>query len=143
MAGKPIGELNGRWALLFKVTQASLPLFMAIVIPWCIWVTKTLHSHDINSAEIRSWMSQAPRFTPSDADNLRMKIKGEVRSEVTDKLGERINEMNTLIIRIQDSLMRIESATQKRQASIGDWIVPNKFDWAVNYDPQRGAKVPN
>jgi len=43
---KQIGELNGKWSVLFKVTQVVTPIaggiFLAVVIPWCVWVTNCL-----------------------------------------------------------------------------------------------------
>lgn len=41
---KCLGELNGRWALLFKVTQILwailLPILLAVLLKWLPWITK-------------------------------------------------------------------------------------------------------
>lgn len=43
MSGPRIGELNGRWALLLKITLVAIPTLTTIVtaffMPWAIWVT--------------------------------------------------------------------------------------------------------
>jgi hypothetical protein len=44
MAGKPIGALNGPWALLHKVTLVLVPalcsVLLAIAVPWVRWMTE-------------------------------------------------------------------------------------------------------
>lgn len=47
MSGKPIGELNGPWALLLKITLVCIPVFgtafTAVAIPWVRWQTETAY----------------------------------------------------------------------------------------------------
>lgn len=48
MSGKPIGELNGRWALLLKVTLVTIPVLTTLVtasfLPWAVWVTTNVYT---------------------------------------------------------------------------------------------------
>jgi hypothetical protein len=48
MTGNRIGELNGRWALLLKVTLVAVPVLTTIVVavfmPWSVWVTDGVYS---------------------------------------------------------------------------------------------------
>jgi hypothetical protein len=48
MSGTRIGELNGRWAILLKVTLVAIPcitsLFLASFLPWAIWVTGNIYT---------------------------------------------------------------------------------------------------
>lgn len=43
---KPIGELNGFWSMLFRVSLCAFPLFAGIVIAWATWVTKEIFAHE-------------------------------------------------------------------------------------------------
>ena len=42
-----IGELNGRWAILLKVTLVAVPAFttlmLASFLPWAVWVTGNIY----------------------------------------------------------------------------------------------------
>lgn len=42
MAGQRVGDLNGKWAFLFKTGVVILPIINACFLPWAIWVTTTL-----------------------------------------------------------------------------------------------------
>ena len=48
MSGTRIGELNGRWAMLLKVTLVGIPcltsLFLASFVPWAVWVTGNIYT---------------------------------------------------------------------------------------------------
>ena len=48
MSGTRIGEMNGRWAMLLKVTLVGIPcltsLFLASFIPWAVWVTGNIYT---------------------------------------------------------------------------------------------------
>ena len=48
MSGTRIGELNGRWAILLKVTLVAIPcittLFIASFLPWAVWVTGNIYT---------------------------------------------------------------------------------------------------
>lgn len=45
MAHKTIGELNGKWALIFKATQIMwavlLPIMLVVMTQWAPWVTNS------------------------------------------------------------------------------------------------------
>lgn len=55
MAGKPIGELNGRWAFLLKVTLVLIPSVFTLVgliaVPWVQWVTETTYAVEAHFIE--------------------------------------------------------------------------------------------
>lgn len=50
LAHKPIGELNGPWAFLLKVSLTVLPIFMSTVLAWGVWVTKSVNELSKNDA---------------------------------------------------------------------------------------------
>lgn len=55
MASKPIGELNGRWAFLLKLTLVLIPgacgIFCAVTIPWVKWVNDACYSIEAHEAD--------------------------------------------------------------------------------------------
>lgn len=122
MSGKPIGELNGRWALAFKISQVTVPIFIflfaTVAIPWCVWVTKQLSEHNVQIAQIREWQGKGSRFDETDAENLRMRVKSEIAMEITGKLYEKIEVMNSNIIRLEEAVKRLQSSQQQASARV-------------------------
>ena len=51
-----IGELNGRWAILLKVTLVAVPAFttlmLASFLPWAVWVTGNIYQVQGHSGQI-------------------------------------------------------------------------------------------
>ena len=39
MAGSKIGELNGKWSVIFRTWMVLEPLLIVTLLPWCVWVT--------------------------------------------------------------------------------------------------------
>lgn len=71
---KPIGEINGPWSLLFKITQVVIPVMALTIVPWAVWVTSTLYARDARLVRIESFVNLGPRFTATDAETLRLKV---------------------------------------------------------------------
>lgn len=46
MTGKPIGQLNGPWAVLLKFALIMIPIMSAVSIPWVQWQTKEAYSSE-------------------------------------------------------------------------------------------------
>ena len=92
MGTKRVGELNGPWAFLFKVTQ----LFFPFVVAWCVWATNQLHQMDVRQAKTESWMAQGPRFTSTDADRLRLQILEEVAKDASANYKLLMDELKAL-----------------------------------------------
>jgi hypothetical protein len=56
----PIGQLNGRWAMLLKVGLATYPILLAAGLTWATWVTASV-------MELNTFMRGGPRWTEKDA----------------------------------------------------------------------------
>jgi hypothetical protein len=73
MSGTPIGELNGRWALLLKATLVAVPLVTSLVtaafIPWSCWVTRNIYA-SIELTEAVEVLSSELRDINKEMDNL-------------------------------------------------------------------------
>ena len=63
MTGTRIGEMNGRWAMLLKVTLVSIPcltsLFLASFIPWAVWVTGNIYTSRQIVEVVRTMQTEA------------------------------------------------------------------------------------
>lgn len=69
--GKPLGELNGKYALLFKINMILLPIIFASLLTWGIWVTSSIYS-------LRGFVEYGPRFGHKDAAVLADKLMDHV-----------------------------------------------------------------
>jgi hypothetical protein len=118
MAGKPIGELNGKWALLLKIGLASIPVgavfLSAIAVPWTRWVTTELGKHEASVQVTEQWKLTNPGFTLQDANNLRLTIKDEVGKEMVKEITVKLDNMQQAITRLESA---VEALKQHRTAA--------------------------
>ena len=47
---KRIGELNGPWAFLLKISLVVVPIMISSLIGWAVWATQKIMSLEITSA---------------------------------------------------------------------------------------------
>jgi hypothetical protein len=52
LSHKPIGEMNGPWALLLKTILVGLPILFPFIIGWGIWVTRSINEQATQNAVI-------------------------------------------------------------------------------------------
>lgn len=83
MAAK-IGELNGKWAFLLKLSLSVFPVFLGVGITWASWVTTRI----LTFAEFKQ-----TALTASDADKLRLEF---------------YHSLNTALVAVKD-VPRLES----------------------------------
>ena len=96
------------WTIVWKITN----LVIWLVVPWAVWTTQQLFAlrqsmaisqqiaaqiatntqriaqHDQKLTEFEVWKNQAPRFTPTDADNLRLRVLNDVQVSLNASLAE-------------------------------------------------------
>lgn len=65
--GTVIGEMNGPWALVFRIALATYPLLLA----WCIWVT-------VQTFESKAFREHGGRFTTTDAEMMRREFDAKL-----------------------------------------------------------------
>lgn len=75
---KPLGELNGKYALLFKVNMILLPIIFASLLTWGIWVTGSIYT-------IKGFVEYGPRFSHTDAAALADKLMEHVEDHYVRK----------------------------------------------------------
>jgi len=78
MAGKPLGELNGKYALLFKINMIVLPIFMSALLTWGVWVTASIY-------DLKGFAKSGARFTLSDAIALEKDLRDYMDHEFKRK----------------------------------------------------------
>ena len=67
-AKKAIGELNGWWALLLKISLAIFPVYCALFTGWAVWITSETF---VNQA----FRLQGGRMTDVDGQKLEASLK--------------------------------------------------------------------
>jgi len=100
VSNKPIGQLNGRWAMLLKVTLATYPVILAGAITWSVWVT-------VNIFELRAFAQQGPRWTAGAGTDATAVVKEWVERKFKDEVPPK-----TVIERLT-RLERVADETQK------------------------------
>ena len=123
VSNKPIGQLNGRWALLLKVALGTYPVILAAAITWSVWVTA-------NIFELRAFAQQGPRWTAKDAELQTAIIKawteGRFKAEVPPKVVvERLIRLERIADETQKSVQHnsiaLASITTSIQSMIGEY----------------------
>lgn len=85
---KTIGELNGKWGIMFKLTVAFGAFSLPFLIALNVWFVKAIYELKLQQAEIaiqmQSFIAVGPRYTPEMArsDNL------ELMNEIMEKIQE-------------------------------------------------------
>lgn len=76
MAKATIGEMNGRWAMVLKMSLIIFPIFVSFGTGWATWATREIMS------------TSYTMFTSEDAKSLEVKMHSEI-----DELSNRIHGM--------------------------------------------------
>lgn len=90
-----IGELNGPWALLLKMSLAAFPVIMSILIPWLIWVTSEVFAN-------KGFRESGERFSKQDALTMEARIMEHIATVKVNSLQiqyarEDIEELKMLL----------------------------------------------
>jgi uncharacterized membrane protein len=96
---KKLGELNGWWALMFKVRQVSgvvmVPIVIAlatiVVVPWCRGVESRLiemqrenQAMDARLVRLEGFANQGDRFTAAMASTMKLELQNEWLKEISE-----------------------------------------------------------
>ena len=123
VSNKPIGQLNGRWALLLKVALGTYPVILAAAVTWSVWVTA-------NIFELRAFAQQGPRWTAKDAEIQTAVVKEWVEDKFSNEVPPKpVTERLTRLERIADETQKsvqhnsiaLASLTTSIQAMIGEY----------------------
>jgi hypothetical protein len=86
MTVKRIGEMNGRWAMLFKSALVIIPVVNALFLPWAVWVTTTLWDANSNVKQFKEVAVKIDSIFEEhrrDMDFMRKELK-EVDARIDD-----------------------------------------------------------
>jgi hypothetical protein len=106
---KMIGELNGKWAILFKVSLVLMPIFTGVIITWGTWTTSRIYNHDIEIARIRAFIDQGPRFTANDAQALELRVISRIADSNERKFSELLGKLQLLTDSITELKVKLAS----------------------------------
>jgi hypothetical protein len=69
---KLIGDMNGKWAILFKAQLALGAFVLPMLVPWAVWVTGQVFEA---KSQLNAFTSAGPRYTADQAvaDGLRLR----------------------------------------------------------------------
>lgn len=70
-----VGNLNGKWAVLFKAQLAVGAFLLPSIMAWATWATVQLFGI---KSEIRSFMAVGPRYTATDAHLDQAVLKADI-----------------------------------------------------------------
>jgi len=98
------------WDSLTKILLVSWPLILA----YNVWIVKQLHAlemrlHDTQS-EVQKILSEGPRYTTGDAENLRLRIL----EQVNERMDGQLTAIAVKLEAIQMTVVRLE----ERQRSV-------------------------
>lgn len=101
---KTIAQMNGPWAVGFKLMLLTYPILFGALIGWGTWVTKEL----IITSEFRN---RGDRFTTADAERMRREIDGQFAAlppkDWRDKyasMERQLMDNNVLLIQLKTTL---------------------------------------
>ena len=112
-APKLIGELNGKWSMLFKVSLVATPLAITLIVSWGTWATAKVYAHDLAIGRLEAWKDIGPRFTPSDAQALELRVKQDIAAVNQRRFDEVIAKVEVLTTAIND--LKVALAKYERQ----------------------------
>lgn len=104
-APKTVGAMNGRWAMLLKVSLVCFPLFATGVTGWASWATmEILHG--------KFFREFGPRFTQGQASSLEAKIERKLDSVKSDILALPPTDWRRRITNLEKDVHQLEEDTR-------------------------------
>lgn len=100
---KKIGELNGRWALLLKISLSAMPMLVALQ----VYFVKQINDIHVQLARFEEWKNVSPRFTTSEAQLL--------KADILSTMGVQLTSIQRDLIKLQTLFEEHEKATITRQ----------------------------
>jgi hypothetical protein len=110
MASKLIGELNGKWAILFKAQLTIGALVAPMLITWCVWCTSQIFNVQ---SQVATFISVGPRYTATQAALDLATLRRDILTEVDSKnppqwLREDLLDLKSSLSTIKEKLTALE-----------------------------------
>lgn len=110
-----IGQLNGKWAILFKAQLTLGAVLFPGVMAWCTWMT--IQTFDVK-ADMQAFQAVGPRYTSTQAEVDHLKQKQEVLAEIAKAtppqwLRDELASMSRRLTTIEEDVAEIRQAQMK------------------------------
>ena len=113
---KKIGQLNGKWSILFRAVLVLAGFIIPYNIAMEAWQTAQIHEMKIAQAQLRAqfniFASEGPRYTPTDALALEAKLQVDLL-ELREKLMTQVRNEFPLKSELNNLQRRLEAAEKK------------------------------
>ncbi len=101
---KTIGNLNGKWAILFKATLSTCVIIFPSIIALNVWFVKTIHGIELKQAEVAAELkllaNTGARYTPAMAEAENLRLKQAILEEISRNYPTR-REIDSLARRME------------------------------------------
>lgn len=96
-----VGDLNGPYALLFKVNMFAIPIMLTAIISYGVWINLQLRDQAVFNGETKAWQSQWNGY-PKDAELLKLQVMGQVTAKTDAQYTLLLTEISKLRDQIRD-----------------------------------------
>lgn len=91
---KPIGELNGGWAILLKISLVCFPIFVTLSSTWCGWASVAI----IQNSYFRVEATKDIADSQSQIRALEMQVPPEARIVTLEESQKQVVQQTTRIL---------------------------------------------
>lgn len=85
--GQQIGQMNGKWAVLFKALLSVGALLVPCIVALQVWQVQQIYSLRESSVvmehDLKSFVAMGPGYTPKDARADNLELRTELLSEIS------------------------------------------------------------
>lgn len=124
-----IGELNGKWTLLFRTLMAGALFVLPFLVGLQVWFVTTIYSIQISQEKLRGSVAQlaavGPRYTRDMALHDNMEMRDRVLKTFKDDyppawLRDEVRKISANLTAIQVRVERLEDAIDRERADRGN-----------------------
>ena len=116
---KTLGELNGPWAFLFKVTQIFIPILGLTIIPFCVYVETRIVDYNVRITNLESYREERPKYASAEVEAMRLRIMAEEAERTKNDLEKVTAQAITLADKnkqeMKDVLLALKELTLEIQ----------------------------
>lgn len=96
-----IGQLNGKWSILFRALMVVGAIFAPFFITLSAWLVTSIYDVRLDQAilagKIEAFIDSSPRYTPDMAERDNLRLKAELLDDVhthLEVIEERLDTVN-------------------------------------------------
>lgn len=105
-----IGQMNGKWAIIFKVVLSSAVFIIPSLLAWCTWVTVAMFSLQ---SQFSAWNAVGPRYTSTQAQVDQLNMRNDILTEIAKNyppqwLRDEVASMSRRLSAIENDVTEIK-----------------------------------